>query len=178
MIKLILFILSMSILLLSFDNVVLVTDFLPDSYVKDGSVSYQKEIQKAIDKAAASGAEIIFPPMVYTIDESGFKISSNMILSMYGAIFNLNESCKNDGFAFGGENVTNVQFRGGEIVGHNDVWGEGINIRGIYITGKSSNIRCSDMYIHDLSSNGIGIFGEPEHNVRDIWVTNVIIENT
>lgn len=170
-------ILFTSSLMLSFDNVVMVTDYFPDSYVKDGSVSYQKEIQKAIDIAAETGAVIIFPPMIYSIDETGFKISSNTTLSMYGAIFKLKESCKSDGYVFWGENVSNVYLKGGEFFGRNDIWAEGINIRGIYITGKSSNIHISDIYIHDLSSNGIGIFGEPENNIKDIWVTNVIIDN-
>ena len=177
MIRVLLFILSTSVLFISFDNGVLVTDFLPESYVKDGSISYQREIQEAIDIAAGKGVTLIFPPMIYSIDESGLKIGSNMTLSMYGAVFKLKESCENDGYVFWGENVTKVHFRGGEIVGHNDIWGDGINIRGIYITGRSSNIRFSDMYFHGLSSNGIGIFGEPEFYTRDIWVTNVIIEN-
>lgn len=175
--KILFLILSGSILFLSFDNGVLVTDYLPESYVKDGSISYQKEIQKAIDIAAGKGVTLIFPPMVYSVDESGLKIGSNMTLAMYGAIFKLKDSCTSDGFVFWGENVNKVHFKGGEIVGHNDIWGDGINIRGIYITGKSSNIHFSDMYIHDLSSNGIGIFGEPEYYTKDIWVTDVIIEN-
>ncbi len=175
--KILLFVLASSILFLSFNNGVLVTDYLPESYVRDGSISYQKEIQKAIDMAAGKGVTLIFPPMVYSVDESGLKIGSNMTLSMYGAVFNLKDSCKNDGYVFWGENVVDVHFRGGEIVGHNDIWEDGINVRGIYITGRSSNIRFNDIYIHDLSSNGIGIFGEPEYNARDIWITDVIIEN-
>ena len=177
MIRILLIILSTSILFLSFDKVVLVTDFLPASFVKDGSISYQAEIQKAIDMAAGTGGTLIFPPMVYSVDESGLKIGSHMTLSMYGAVFKLKINCKNDGCVFRGENVTGVTFKGGEIAGRNDVWKEGINIRGIYLSGKSRNIRFDDLYIHDLSSNGIGIFGEPEHYSRDIWVTNVIIEN-
>ena len=177
MIRALLFILSTSIWSLSLGNGILVTDFLPESYVKDGSISYQKELQEALDEAAEKGITLIFPPMVYSVDETGLKIGSHMTLSMYGAVFQLKVNCKNDGYVFWGKDITDIQFRGGEIVGHNDIWGDGINIRGIYLTGRSSNIRCRDMFIHNLSSNGIGIFGNPEQYARDIWVTDVIIEN-
>ena len=162
---------------LSFNNTIIVTDYFPDSYVTDGSVSYQKEIQKALDGAGANAAVVVFPPMIYRIDENGFKIHSNTTLSMYGAVFNLKENCVKDGYVFWGKNVANVNFQGGEIIGHNDIWPEGINIRGINISGKSRNIRIHDMNIHGLSSNGIGIFGETDSYIRDIWVNDVIIEN-
>ena len=171
------FILVISLSFSYADNYVYVTDYLPASYVKDGSINYQKELQKAIDAAVEKRSTLIFKPMVYAVDETGLKIGSHIILSMYGATFKVNENSKNDGYVFWGHNVDNVQFMGGEIVGYNDIWDGGTNIRGIYLTGNSTQIRCRDMYIHDLSSNGIGIFGEPENFARDIWITDVIIDN-
>ena len=113
-----------------------VADFLPVGYAKDGSVSYQAEIQKAID-AARDGRTLVFPPMVYRLDESGLRLGSRLTLWMYGAVFRLDEQLP----ARTGRRLpaTDVDRRsellGGEIVGRNDVWPEGVNIRGIYLTG-------------------------------------------
>ena len=57
---------------------------------------------------------------------------------------------------------------GGEIVGRNDVWPDGVNIRGVYLTGGSKHIRIRDMHIRGLSSNGIGVFGDPKNLTHDV----------
>ena len=71
-------ILLVSSMFLSFNNVITVSDFLLDNYVKDGTISYQKNLQKAIDALPGTGGTVIFPPMIYLIDESGLKIKSNI----------------------------------------------------------------------------------------------------
>lgn len=154
-----------------------VTDFLPQGYAKDGSVRYQAEIQNALDTAAREGRALVFPAMVYRLDESGLQLRSGSTLWMYGAVFCFDEKCQRDGQAFHGHDIANLQILGGEIAGRNDVWPEGVNIRGIYLTGKSRNIRVRDLHAHDLSSNGIGVFGSDKQLIRDVWVTDVIIEN-
>jgi hypothetical protein len=161
----------------SLAEIVLVTDFLPKGYVTDGTVSYQAELQKAIDVAAATGRTLVFPRMIYRLDETGLQVRSNTTLSMYGAVFQLDEKCKKDGEAFTGSDIVNLTIFGGEIAGRNDVWPEGVNIRGIHLTGKSQSIRLRDMHMHDLSSNGIGIFGKADQLIRDVWVSDTIIEN-
>jgi hypothetical protein len=159
------------------DEALLATDFLPKGYLTDGSVSYQAELQKAIDTAAAKGRTLVFPHMIYRLDETGLRLRSNATLSLYGAVFQLDEKCKKDGHAFVGNDVANVQILGGEIAGRNDVWPEGVNIRGFHFTGKSKNIRIRDTHLHDLSSNGIGVFGKAGQLIRDVWVSDVVIEN-
>jgi parallel beta-helix repeat protein len=154
-----------------------VADFLPMGYRKDGSVSYQKEVQTAIDTAARAGGTLVFPAMVYQVDESGWQVRSGMTLSLYGAVFRLDERRQKDGHVFVGRDVTDMQFLGGEIVGRNDVWPEGVNIRGIYLTGAVKSIRIRDLRLRGLSSNGIGIFGDSNQRARDVWVTDVVIEN-
>lgn len=158
-------------------SIIYVSDYLPKNYVRDGSVSYQCEIQNAIDDAAREGRTLVFPPMVYQIDESGLQVGSHLTLSMYGAVFKLDQDCNHDGQVFFGQDVVDIQFCGGKIVGQNDVWPDGVNIRGLSLTGQSRNIRIRDMHIHDLSSNGIGIFGDRENPACDIWITDVVIEN-
>ena len=154
-----------------------VTAFLPKGFVTDGSVNYQTELQKAIDTAAGTGRTLVFPKMVCRLDETGLQIRSNLTLWMYGVVFQMHKDCKKDGQAFIGNDVENVQFLGGEIAGRNDIWPEGVNIRGIYLTGQSKNIRLRDMHIHDLSSNGIGAFGKSDQLAHDIWVSDVTVEH-
>jgi hypothetical protein len=154
-----------------------VADFLPKGFVRDGSVSYQKELQKAIEAAAGTGRTLVFPAMTYRLDETGLQLRSRLTLSMHGAVFRLAEKCQKDGQAFAGRDIVEVQFLGGKIVGRNDIWPEGVNIRGILVTGQSKNIRVRDMHMQDLSSNGIGVFGKADHLIRDVWVSDTTIEN-
>lgn len=154
-----------------------VAEFLPAGYVMDGSVSYQAELQAAIDAAAEQRRTLVFPPMIYRIDESGLRLRSHSILRMQGAVFRLDEHRSRDGQAFLGRDVANVRLLGGEIVGESEAWPEGVNIRGIHLTGRSRDVGIGDMHIHGLSSNGIGVFGDPEHPARDVWITNTVIED-
>ncbi len=156
-----------------------VTDFLPDGYVTDGSVSYQEQIQKALDSAALTGGEIIFPPMIYLIaDPVGLRVHSNLSLRMHGASFIFPEECVADGQLFFGQDVTNLLFDGGTIAGRNDAWPEGVNIRGIHLVGQCTQIRIRDMLLRDLSSNGIGVFAaDGEHPATDIRILDTIIDN-
>jgi hypothetical protein len=154
-----------------------VSDFLPAGYVKDGSVSYQQALQRGIDRAAELGETVVFPAMTYAVDETGLQLHSELTLHMEGAIFRLSADCKADGAVFVGKDVTDVTLIGGMIIGQNAIWGDGINIRGVYITGESARIRIRDMAMRDLSSNGIGIFGEESAPIRDVWIHDVILEN-
>lgn len=154
-----------------------VTDFLPPNHVRDGSVSYQASLQRALDAAAESGRPVLFPPMTYLLnDPAGLRLRSGLTLSMYGAKFVLSDSMDRDGQAFLGENVTDITMLGGEVVGRRDSWPDGVNIAGVRIRGSSARIRIRDMHFRDLSSNGIGIFGEgPENMASDVWITNTMI---
>jgi len=155
-----------------------IADFLPTGFVTDGSVSYQAEIQKAIDAAARDGRTLVFPPMTYRLDENGVEIRSRMTLVLYGAVFQLDEKCAKDGSAFIGRDVSSVRFLGGEIVGRNDVWALGVNIRGIHLAGACRDIRLEGMRIRDLTSNGIGLFADETSPARDVWVTDCVVENS
>jgi len=158
-------------------NSIFVTEFLPKNFVKDGSVNYQNHIQKAIDEAVEKNLSLVFPPMKYLVNESGLKIGSDLSISMYGAVFMVDENCSADGQVFFGNDVKNLNILGGEIKGRNDNWEEGVNIRGILLTGNSGNIRIKDMQIHDLTSNGIGIIGVKDTPITDVWITDVYVNN-
>ncbi len=156
-------------------EVIVVTDFFPAGYVKDGSVGYQKHIQRALDTAVGARRTVIFPPMIYRVNESGLRLHSKLTLMMQGAVFRLPDECETDGQVFFGQRLEDVELVGGEIAGSGK-WPEGVNVRGIHITGRSRNIRIRDMFIHDISSNGIGLFGSAEQPIRDVWVEDVVIE--
>lgn len=162
---------------LSSGEVLRVLDFLPQNPVTDGSVSYQAEVQKAIDEAASRGAILEFPAMKLIVRETGWRLHTGMTLTMHGTVFDLSVECAGDGAVFHGDGVSNLTLTGGEIVGRNEIWGDGINIRGIRITGDSSNIRIRDMRFRDLSSNGIGLFGSAGAPIREVWVEDVVVEN-
>ncbi|MCA9041504.1 MAG: right-handed parallel beta-helix repeat-containing protein [Planctomycetaceae bacterium] len=155
------------------------TDFFPDGYVSDGSISYQTQLQEALDAAGEGGKRIVFPAMIYLItDEAGLKVHSGQTLVLDGARFIFPVDCDEDGQVFRGENVQDVRFIGGEIVGRYDVWPAGVNIRGIYLTGDCQRIRVEKMYLHDLTSNGVGVFGKSEAEpARDVWITDTIIDH-
>jgi len=152
-------------------------DYLPADFARDGSKSYQAELQKAIDEAARDGVPLLFPAATYRIDETGLTLRSGSTLWMQGAKFELDADRRQDGQAFLGRDVSGVRLVGGEIVGHNEAWPVGTNIRGIYLTGKLSDIHISDVRLRDLSSNGIGIFGTEEQPARDVWVTDAVVDH-
>lgn len=154
-----------------------VTRFLPEGFVRDGSVAYRAEIQAAIDAAARDGLALHFPAMVYAADEAGWELRSGSALRLGNAVFRLGESCEKDGAVFHGQDVTGVTLDGGEIVGRNDAWKDGVNIRGIHIFGRSTRVRISGLRCRDLSSNGVGIFGAEDCFIRDVWLRDVIVEN-
>ncbi|MEQ8791214.1 MAG: right-handed parallel beta-helix repeat-containing protein [Pirellulaceae bacterium] len=154
-----------------------VADFLPGGYVTDGSVSYQTHLQRAIDTAGRRRATLVFPPMTYLLGEEGLRLCSGVTYSMYGAVFDLGKSCSSDGQAFVGEDLRDVRLLGGEIVGHHDVWAEGVNLRGVYLKGATSNVRIRDLHTRGLSSNGVGVFGDEDRPARDVWVTDCVLED-
>jgi parallel beta-helix repeat protein len=155
----------------------IVTDFFPKNYVKDGSINYAKEIQKAINKAGEIKTTLVFPAIICLVNEKGLTLRSNLTLSMYGATFLIEKNSSKDGQVFFGRNIVNLNMFGGEIAGGITKWPDGVNIRGVYLKGESKHIRFRDMFIHDISSNGIGVFGDEENPARDIWVTDVVMDN-
>ncbi len=105
------------------------------------------------------------------------SFASGLTLDLRSATFQLAENCDADGAAFTGQDVTDVRLIGGRIVGRNDVWKDGVNIRGVCILGKSARIRIRETRFENLSSNGIGLFGSASQLIHDVWVEDVIVEN-
>lgn len=156
-----------------------VTDYLGEQFVTDGSVSYQGKLQQALDEAARSGRDVVFPPMRYLLDDpQGLRIASGMTLHLRGATLLLSPEMAADGQALRGENVSDVTLLGGTIVGRNDRWPPGVNLRGVYLTGACQRIVIRGMHLRDLTSNGIGVFGgSAEAPVRDVWLLDTVIDN-
>jgi hypothetical protein len=145
--------------------------------VRDGSVSYQAEIQRALDCAGEQGGEIVFPPMRILAVESGWQVPSGITVRLEGSVIAVRKTANADGAVFHLDSVSDVTFTGGEIVGHNALWPDGVNVRGIKVVGASAGIRVSQMKIRDLTSNGVGIFGAPEKPIRDVWLRDLVIDH-
>ena len=154
-----------------------VTRFLPEGHVTDGSESYHQEIQNAIDAAASSGQTLRFPAAIYAVGNQPWQLRTNLTIDLRGATLRISETCRSDSTVFRGHDIHDVTLLGGRIVGRNDVWGDGVNIRGVHITGRSSRLRFQQTRFEDLSSNAIGLFGSEERSIRDVWVQDVIAEN-
>jgi len=158
-------------------GVLLATEFLPPGFVRDGSQSYQPLLQRAIDAAAKQHCLLVFPPMVYLIDDpDGLRLADNSHLVMEGAVFRTSQGLDRDGQVFFGKDVQNVTLLGGRIEGARDHWPDSVNIAGVRIVGRSSHIRIRDMMLLDLSSCGVGLFAEgPEAMIEDVWIENLLI---
>ncbi|NLP11814.1 right-handed parallel beta-helix repeat-containing protein [bacterium] len=153
-----------------------VTEFLPKGYSKDGSVSYQSHLQRALDAASEKRQALLFPPMIYSLDEKGLQVHSHLTLMMHGAVFQLRKECIKDGQAFHGKDLQQVQFIGGEVCGPEERWPDGVNIRGIHLIGRCEKIRIQEMYFHHLTSNAVGVFAAEDAWAQDIWITDVVAE--
>ncbi|MCF6284354.1 MAG: right-handed parallel beta-helix repeat-containing protein, partial [Candidatus Hydrogenedentes bacterium] len=166
------------------DNAILNTSysdvgsFLPLSFERDASVSYQEVIQQAIDESP-SGATLRFPPGRYLLDDaSGLRVPSHRTLNLEGATFVLSPELREDGQAFLLEDATGVTIRGGTIEGQRTAWPESVNISGIRVTGESSHLRFVATKFINLSSNGIGVFGESaDAPIRHVWIEDIYTEN-
>src|SRR5690349_14563643 len=88
--------------------------YLPEGYVTDGSVSYQKQLQEAIDEAAVRRQRLVLPPMRYLVSERGLELRSGLMLEMSGATFLVDREASQDGAVFHGHDVTDVTLVGGE----------------------------------------------------------------
>ncbi len=156
-----------------------VSNFLPEGYVSDGSVCYQSELQQALNSCSTTGGVVFFPAITFRIDDpQGLRLSSNLTLQMDGTRFVFSKDCTEDGQLFHGTDINDLKIQGGTIVGQNESWPEGVNIRGIHLSGQCKNIRIREMEMRDLSSNGIGLFArDAEHPASDIWVIDTIIDN-
>ncbi|MCP4645768.1 MAG: right-handed parallel beta-helix repeat-containing protein [bacterium] len=155
-----------------------VADLLPEGFADDGSVGYMPQVQQALDTAARTGGMVIFPPCILLLDDpAGFRVASGMTLVMHGTRFLFAEGLAEDGQAFRGESIHDVRFVGGSVTGKRDAWAQGVNVAGIRIYGECSGIRISDMRFEDLSSNAIGLFGDEQRRIRDVWVRDVSVRN-
>ena len=151
-----------------------VVDFLPAGFVRDASVSYQKQIQQAIDEAAEQRAVLEFAPIVYLLDDpAGLKLRSYSRLRMNGAVFVLAESCDRDGYAFHGVDVQHVQLRGATVRGQRQKWPDSVNIAGVRIEGRSAHLEFADLTFEKLSSHPIGLVGTDKTPITDVVMREV-----
>ncbi len=157
-------------------RVVDVRAFLPADFKTDGSVSYQEELQRALDEAKSGPVVLRFPQAVFRItDPAGLRVHSHTTLLLHGVTFVVAETVRRDGQVFVGRDVRDVTFVGGRIIGRRDHWPDSVNVAGVRFYGRCRQLRFRDMVFEALSRNAIGLFGAgPQAMIEDVWVENVV----
>jgi parallel beta helix pectate lyase-like protein len=144
-------------------------------FAKEDASFHQQRIQKSMDGASGFPHIFTFAPGEYAInDPKGLRVPNGAKLIMEGARFVLSKDMQQDGQCFIVENGTNISFRGGEIIGQRDVWDPGTNLAGIRVFGDSHDINFADIKFENLTSNGIGVFGESDEKpIRNVTLVNI-----
>lgn len=163
-----------------FNESLFLDSILPKGFSLNGSVSYQKQIEEAIELASQKGQTLVFPPSVFLVeDPAGIRLKSNVRLDLTDVKFIVDPKINKDGQIFYGENVRNVEIVNGEFDGTRDKLPTSVNIAGIVITGQSKNIKITGSYFHHLSSNGIRIHGvDTQQMTEDVTITSVRINES
>lgn len=135
---------------------------------------HQLTIREAIDGAGSGRHSFVFAPGDYSFtDPAGVRIPGNSTVHLEGARILWSDAVEADGQTFVLEDVSNVQFIGGEIVGRRDAWDPGVNVAGIRATGECHRIRITDLVCRDLTSNAFGFFGTAEAPMSEIELVRV-----
>ncbi|MCP4711327.1 MAG: right-handed parallel beta-helix repeat-containing protein [Planctomycetes bacterium] len=144
-------------------------------FAQEYSASHQQRIQTSLDDASGSPCIFTFAPGDYAINNpKGLRVPNGATLIMEGARFVLSKDMQQDGQCFIVENSSNISFRGGEIIGQRDVWDPGTNLAGVRVFGDSHDIHFTGMKFKNLTSNGIGVFGESDDKpIRNVTLINV-----
>ena len=152
---------------------VLLTDYLPRNFVRDGSIDYTSFIQIALIK----NPNIVFPDFPVLINDSGFEIPSDRTLTfLKGSELRMKPSSKRGYDMLKMRNAHNVKLINPVLIGdryrhlgREGEWGMGISING------GSNITVLDPIVREMWGDGIYI--GPQNGVipRNITIKNAIL---
>lgn len=177
---------------------ILISDFLPKNYVKDGTVDYTDVIQNIL----MQHSKVIFPDFPIAINYEGLTVNNNSILFFQDnsqILLNANEKERYEIIRI--HNVSNVKIIAPKLVGDRKKhkgdtgqWGMGIAIRG------SKNIEIINPVVRDCWGDGIyiGRLGDDSKSVKikggildnnrrnglsitsgtDIFVEDIMVSNT
>lgn len=151
------------------------TDYLPDDYVKDGSVDYTSELQKGIDENIA----VIFPDFSIRINDAGLHLKSNSkIFFNKNSKLILSSSNKGTYCMLCIENVENINLFNVSLIGdksnHLDdkgQWGMGIRIL------NSKNIKIYSPQIEECWGDGIYIGNKSKTFSEHVLIRNAYLNN-
>lgn len=152
---------------------VLLTDYLPRNFVRDGSIDYTSFIQIALIK----NPNIVFPDFPVLINDSGLEIPSDRTLTfLKGSELRMKPSSKRGYDMLKMRNAHNVKLINPVLIGdryrhlgREGEWGMGISING------GSNITVLDPIVREMWGDGIYI--GPQNGVipRNITIKNAIL---
>ena len=148
-------------------------------FSREEAPRHQSLIQNALDEPLEAPRTFVFAPGGYCLsDSAGLRVPGDSTVVMHGARFVFAREMAVDGQAFLVEDVSNVTFTGGEIVGQRDSWDPGVNIAGIRVLGDVHDLVVADLRCVDLSSNAVGVFGAGDDApIRDVTLRHVIGAN-
>ena len=152
---------------------VLLTDYLPRNFVRDGSIDYTSFILIALIK----NPNIVFPDFPVLINDSGLEIPSDRTLTfLKGSELRMKPSSKRGYDMLKMRNAHNVKLINPVLIGdryrhlgREGEWGMGISING------GSNITVLDPIVREMWGDGIYI--GPQNGVipRNITIKNAIL---
>lgn len=152
-----------------------IVDYLPENFVKDGSVDYTEYIQKAIEE----NNTISFPNFPLLINETGIRLkdNSNVFFNKNSRLL-LKPTTKDTYSMIQIYNIKNVNIYNPTLIGdrkshkgkHGE-WGMGIRIH------DSENISIYNVNIKDMWGDGIYITSYTEVKGNNISIKNGLIDN-
>jgi len=148
-------------------------------YSADDALDHQSWIREAFKKNAGRRTVFRFAPGEYQlVSAKGFAIPEGATLLMEGATFVFSKDIQEDGEAFLIRSVSNINIKGGEIVGRRDFWDPGVNVAGIRIVGNVENVLVESLTCRELTANGVGVFGESDTKpIRNISLSRITTVN-
>lgn len=152
-----------------------VTKYLPNGYVKNGSVDYTEFIQKAIN----DNYYVLMPNFNLLISDIGLSIPNNrVIIFQDNTILNLKSSDKTNYEIIRIHNKNNITIHSAKIIGdrkshrnNRGEWGMGISIK------ASKNIKIINSYISDCWGDGIYIGESNKITSKNVLIKNGFIDN-
>lgn len=157
-----------------FQNAILVEDYLPKGYSKEGNEDYTVYIQKALN----AGTNIVMPAFPIMVNEKGITLKSNSkIFFPDGAEMRMKPNNTGSYQAISMQNIENIDLyfpvlKGDrkQHIGEDGEWGMGILIK----NGK--NIKIINPKISEFWGDGIYIGATDNNNSENIIIANGLLD--
>ncbi|WP_352421139.1 right-handed parallel beta-helix repeat-containing protein [Proteiniphilum sp.] len=153
----------------NFNSFINIVDFLPENFVKDGTIDYTSTIQSLID----NNTNLLFPPFPLLVNEKGLNLRSNSVLYFpKGGCIKMKPNNSSHYSILHIENIQNIRIYNAVLIGDrkNHLGSSGEWGMGIYIKG-AENIYITNAVISDCWGDGIDIMhSSDKNNSKNIFI--------